>query len=98
MGEKRMLKMKWAGDLKDAGDGAGFAECGSDDERGAHVVSVNDVWKHGLDQGFAGFKYSGNLPGAFGGDVEVYGDYGGASFLIFGGETGGGGREGDNYF
>ena len=34
----------------------------------------------------------------FGGDVEIYGDYGGACFLIFGGEAGGGGGQSDHYF
>jgi hypothetical protein len=98
MGEKRMLEMEWAGDLKDAGDWGGFAEGGSDDESGTHVVSVNDVWKHVLDQGSAGLEYGGDLPGVFGGDVEIHGDYGGAYFLIFGGEAGGGGRQNDSYF
>ena len=90
MREERMLEMEWAGDLKDAGDGGGFAQSGSDDEGGADVVSVDDVGAHGLDQGTAGFEYGGDLPGVFGEDVEIYGDYGGACFLIFRREACGG--------
>ena len=85
MREKRMLEVKWAGDLEDAGDGGGFAESGSDDEGRADVVRVNNVGAHVLDQGSAEFEYGGNLLGVLGGDVEIYGDYGGARFLIFGG-------------
>ena len=98
MREERVLEMKRAGDLEDAGDGGGFAESDSDDEGGADVVGMNNVWTHGLDQGSAGFEYSGNLPGVSGGDVEIYGDYGGSCFLIFGGEAGGGGGQSYNYF
>ena len=98
MGEERMLEMKWAGDLKYAGDGAGFAQGGSDDESGADVVGVNDVGANVFDQDPAGFEYCGDLPGMPGGDVEIYGDYGGACFLIFGGEAGGGGGKSDHYF
>ena len=98
MGEERMLEMQRAGDLEDAGDGGGFAESGSDDEGGADVVGVDDVGAHGLDQCSAGFEYSGDLPGVPGGGVEIYGDYRGACFLIFGGEAGGGGGKGDHYF
>jgi len=85
MREERMLKMQWAGDLEDAGDGGGFAQGGSDYQSGADVVCVNNVGAHILDQGSAGFEYRGDLPGVFGRDVETYGDYGGACFLIFGG-------------
>ena len=98
MREKRMLEMKWTRDLEDAGDGGGFAQGGSDYQGGADVVSVDDVWPHGFDQGSAGFEYGGDLPGVFGGDVEIYGDYGGACFLIFGCEAGGSGGKGDYYF
>ena len=98
MREKRMLEMKWTRDLEDAGDGGGFAEGGSDYQSGADVMRVNNVGAHGLDQGSAGFEYGGDLPGVLGGDVEIYGDYGGACFLIFGGEACGGGRQGDHYF
>ena len=49
MSKKRMLEMKWAGDLKNAGDGGGFAKGGSDDESGADVMRVNNVGAHGLD-------------------------------------------------
>jgi hypothetical protein len=62
------------------------------------VVSVDDVGANGFDQGSAGFEYCGDLPGLPGGDVEIYGDYGGACFLIFGRETGRGGGKGDHYF
>ena len=98
MREKRMLEMKWAGDLEDAGDRGGFAEGGPDDDGGAHVVRVNNVRAHGFDQGSAGFEYGGDLPGVLGGDVEIHGDYGGACFLIFGSEAGGGGGQSNNYF
>ena len=98
MREKRMLEMKWAGDLKDAGDRGGFAKGGSDDQGGADVVSVDDVGPHVFDQGSAGFEYGGDLPGVLGGDVEIHGDYGGACFLIFGSEAGGGGGQSNNYF
>ena len=98
MGEERMFEMQWAGDLEDAGDGGGFAEGGSDYQGGADVVRVDNVGTHGLDQGSAGFEYGGDLPRMLGRDVEIYGDYGGACFLIFGGEACGGGRQGDHYF
>ena len=98
MREERMLQMKRAGDLKDAGDRGGFAQGGSDDQGGAHVVGVDDIGAHILDQGSAGFEDCGDLPGALGGDVEIYGNYGGACFLIFGGEAGGGGGKSDHYF
>lgn len=62
------------------------------------MVSVDDVGAYGFDQGSAGFEYSGDLPGAFGGDVEIYGDYGGACFLILGREACSGGGKGDYYF
>ena len=87
MREERMLEMKGAGDLEDAGDRGGFAQGGSDYQGGADVVSVDDVGAHGSDQGSAGFEYGGDLPGVPGGDVEIYGDYGGACFLIFGREA-----------
>jgi hypothetical protein len=80
--EERMLEMQWAGDLEDAGDGGGFAQGGSDYEGGADMVRVDDAGAHGFDQAFAGFEYGGDLPRALGGDVEIYGDYGGACFLI----------------
>jgi hypothetical protein len=62
------------------------------------VVRVNNVGANILDQGSAGFEYGRDLPGVFGGDIEIYGDYGGACFLIFGGEAVGGGGQRDNYF
>jgi hypothetical protein len=98
MREERMLEVQGAGDLEDAGDGGGFAQGGSDYQGGADVVGVDYVGLHGLDQGSAGFEYRGDLPGVLGGDVENYGDYGGACFLIFGGEACRGGGEGDYYF
>ena len=98
MGEEIMLEMQWAGDLEDAGDGGGFAEGDSDYQSGADVMSVDDVGAHGLDKRSAGFEYCKDLPGAFGGDVEIYGDYGGACFLIFGGEARSGRGKGDHYF
>ena len=87
MREERMLEMQRAGDLEDAGDAGGLAQGGSNYQSGANVVSVDDVWAHGFDQGSAGFEYGGDLPGVPGGDVEIYGDYGGACFLIFGREA-----------
>ena len=87
MREERVFEMKWTGDLEDAGDGGGFAQGGSDDEGGADVVSVDDVRAYGSDQGSAGFEHGGDLPGVFGGDVEIYGDYGGSCFLVFGCEA-----------
>src|ERR1700686_2736615 len=98
MSKERAFKMERAGDLEDAGDGGGFAQGGSDDEGGAHVVGVNDVGAHGLHQGSAGFEYCGDLPGVPGGDVEIYGDYGGACFLVFGGEACSGGGKSYHYF
>jgi hypothetical protein len=98
MREKRMLKMEWAWDLEDAGNGRGFAQGGTDYQGGADVVGVDYVGLHGLDQGSAGFEYSGDLPGVLGRDVEIYGDYGGACFLIFWGQACRGGGEGDYYF
>jgi len=98
MSEERVFEVKGPGDLEDAGDGGGFAQGGSDDEGGADVVGVDDVGAHGFDQGSAGFEYGGDLPGALGGDVEIYGDYGGACFLIFGREACSGGGKGDYYF
>jgi hypothetical protein len=62
------------------------------------VMRVNNVGAHGLDQGSAGFEYGGDLPGVLSGDVEIYGDYGGACLLIFGREAGSGGGQSDNYF
>ena len=62
------------------------------------MVSVDDVGANGFDQVSAGFEHCGDLPGMPGGDVEIYGDYGGTCFLIFGGEAGGGGGKGDYYF
>ena len=38
------------------------------------------------------------MPGVFGGDVEIYRDYGGARFLIFGGEADGGRGQSHDYF
>lgn len=49
MGEERMLKMKRAGNLEDAGDGRGFTQGGSDYQSGADVVGVDDVGAHGFD-------------------------------------------------
>src|ERR1700730_16463279 len=98
MREKRMLEMKWARDLEDAGDEGGFAEGGSDYQGGADVVRVDDVRLYGFDQGSARFEYGGDLPGAFGGDVEIYGDYGGACRLILRREACSGGGKGDYYF
>lgn len=51
-----------------------------------------------MDEGAAGFEYCGDLPGVFGGDVEIYGDYSGACFLIFGREACSGGGKGHHYF
>jgi hypothetical protein len=62
------------------------------------VVRVDDVGAHVFDQGSAGFEYCGDLPGVPGGDVEIYGDYRGACFFIFGGEAGSGGGKSDHYF
>jgi hypothetical protein len=47
--EERMLEMKRAGDLEDAGDRGGFAQGGSDDQGGADVMRVDDVGAHSLD-------------------------------------------------
>src|ERR1700722_11340398 len=98
MREERMLEMQRAGDLEDARDGGGFAQGDSNYQGGADVMSVDDVRAHGFDQGSAGFEYRGDLPGLLGGDVEIYGDYGGACFLIFGRDASGGGGKGDYYF
>jgi hypothetical protein len=98
MGKERVFQMKRSRDLEDTGDGGGLAQGGSDDEGGADVVSVDDVGAHRLDQGSAGFEYCGDLPGVFGGDVEIYGDYGSACFLIFGCEVCSGGGQGNYYF
>ena len=98
MREERMLKMQRAGDLEDAGDGGGLTQGGSDYERGADVMSVDDVGAHGFDQDSAGFEYGGDLPGVPGGDVEIYGDYGGACFLILGREASSRRGKGDHYF
>ena len=46
-------------------------------------MSVDDVGANVFDQGSAGFEYCGDLPGVLGGDVEIYGDYGGAELAIF---------------
>jgi hypothetical protein len=62
------------------------------------VVRVDDVGAHGFDQGSAGLEYCWDLPGVPGREIEIYGDYGGACFLIFGCEAGGGGGKGDYYF
>jgi hypothetical protein len=98
MGKERVFEVKRSRDLEDSGDGGGLAQGGSDDEGGADVVSVDDVGANGFDQVSAGFEHCGDLPGMPGGDVEIYGDYGGTCFLIFGGEAGGGGGKGDYYF
>ena len=62
------------------------------------MVGVDDVGLHVLNQGPAGFEDLGDLPGVLGGDVEIYGDHGGACCLIFGGEAVGGRGESDHYF
>jgi hypothetical protein len=59
---------------------------------------MNNVRADVLNQGSARFEYCGDLPGVPGGDVEIYGDYCGACFLVFGGEAGGSGGQSDNYF
>jgi len=84
MSKEWVFEVKRTGDLEDAGDGGGLAQGGSDYQSGADVVRVNDVGANGFDQGSAGFEYGGDLPGVLGGDVEIYGDYGGACFLVFG--------------
>jgi hypothetical protein len=98
VGEEGVLEMKGARYLKNAGDGGGFAQGGSDDEGGADVMSVNNIWANIFDQGSAGFEYGGNLPGAFRGNIEIYGHDGGAKFMVFGcGPVGSGGKS-DHYF
>ena len=62
------------------------------------MVRVDDIGAHVLDQGSAGFEYGEDLPGVLSGDVEIYGDYGGACFLIFGGEARRGRGQSDSYF
>ena len=62
------------------------------------MVSVNYVGANIFDQGSAVLKHCRNLPRALGGDIEIYGDYGGAELTIFVRGTVSGVGEGDYYF
>jgi hypothetical protein len=62
------------------------------------VVRVNNIWANISDQGSAGLQYRRNLPWAFRGDVQIYEDYGGPKFTVFGCRAVSGGRGQSDYY
>jgi hypothetical protein len=61
-------------------------------------MSVDDVGANIFDQGSAGLKHCWDLPGALGGDIQIYGYDGGAELAVFGRGTVSGEGESDDYF
>jgi hypothetical protein len=98
MCEKRMFEMKWTGDLENARDWGRFAKRGSDDEGGADVMSVNYVGANIFDKSSARLKDCRNLPGALGGDIQIYEHDGGAQLAVFARGAVSVEGKGDNYF
>ena len=62
------------------------------------MVSVNYVGANIFDKSSARLKDCRNLPGALGGDIQIYVHDGGAELTVFGCGTVSGVGEGDYYF
>jgi hypothetical protein len=97
-GEKTVFKMKSSGDSKNAWNRRILPEGEAGDERGPHVMSVDQVGADVGDELTASAKRGWDAPGLARGKIEIGADDCGAGFAIFWGEAFGVRGQSDDYF
>ena len=93
-----MFEVQWARNLKDAWNRRILPEGEAGDERGSHVMSVDQVGADVGDELTASAKRGRDAPGLARRQIEIGANNSRSGFAIFWGESFGVGGQSDDYF